>query len=167
MRGCARRMRSWASGGCGRICSRRACAARLIAETLEARYGQTNEEALAREHLERKRHAQAGERKGDGAGDAAAGDGGVFDRRDLQDPAPVGRAGRGAWPPWTIWTRRRTKSRLCRLLSRRWLVQSGMPKQTFPQGLKPRLFVWLMYGLKPVPFKNRSTSTTSFPTNVP
>ncbi len=27
----------------------------LIAETLEARYGQTNEEALAREHLERKR----------------------------------------------------------------------------------------------------------------
>ena len=30
-------------------------AADLIAETLEARYGQTNEEALAREHLERKR----------------------------------------------------------------------------------------------------------------
>jgi regulatory protein len=29
--------------------------AELIAETLEARYGQTNEEALAREHLERKR----------------------------------------------------------------------------------------------------------------
>jgi len=27
----------------------------LIAETLQARYGQTNEEALAREHLERKR----------------------------------------------------------------------------------------------------------------
>jgi regulatory protein len=27
----------------------------LIAETLESRYGQTNEEALAREHLERKR----------------------------------------------------------------------------------------------------------------
>ena len=27
----------------------------LIAETLEARYGQTNEEALAREHLDRKR----------------------------------------------------------------------------------------------------------------
>src|ERR1700722_2085887 len=27
----------------------------LIAETLDARYGQTNEEALAREHLERKR----------------------------------------------------------------------------------------------------------------
>ena len=27
----------------------------LIAETLEARYGQTSEEALAREHLERKR----------------------------------------------------------------------------------------------------------------
>ena len=27
----------------------------LIAETLEARYGQTNEETLAREHLERKR----------------------------------------------------------------------------------------------------------------
>ena len=27
----------------------------LITETLEARYGQTNEEALAREHLERKR----------------------------------------------------------------------------------------------------------------
>jgi regulatory protein len=27
----------------------------LIAETLEARYGQTDEEALAREHLERKR----------------------------------------------------------------------------------------------------------------
>jgi regulatory protein len=27
----------------------------LIAETLEARYGETNEEALAREHLERKR----------------------------------------------------------------------------------------------------------------
>jgi regulatory protein len=27
----------------------------LIAETLEARYGQTNEEALAREHLERRR----------------------------------------------------------------------------------------------------------------
>jgi len=27
----------------------------LIAETLEARYGQTNEEALAREHMERKR----------------------------------------------------------------------------------------------------------------
>ncbi len=27
----------------------------LIASTLEARYGQTNEEALAREHLERKR----------------------------------------------------------------------------------------------------------------
>ena len=27
----------------------------LIAETIEARYGQTNEEALAREHLERKR----------------------------------------------------------------------------------------------------------------
>ena len=27
----------------------------LIAETLEARYGQTNEEALARQHLERKR----------------------------------------------------------------------------------------------------------------
>jgi len=27
----------------------------LIAQTLEARYGQTNEEALAREHLERKR----------------------------------------------------------------------------------------------------------------
>jgi regulatory protein len=30
-------------------------ASELIAETLEARYGQTNEEALAREHLERKR----------------------------------------------------------------------------------------------------------------
>jgi regulatory protein len=30
-------------------------AVQLIAETLEARYGQTNEEALAREHLERKR----------------------------------------------------------------------------------------------------------------
>jgi regulatory protein len=30
-------------------------ATELIAETLEARYGQTNEEALAREHLERKR----------------------------------------------------------------------------------------------------------------
>jgi len=29
--------------------------AQLIAETLDARYGQTNEEALAREHLERKR----------------------------------------------------------------------------------------------------------------
>jgi regulatory protein len=29
--------------------------ASLIAETLEARYGQTNEEALARQHLERKR----------------------------------------------------------------------------------------------------------------
>lgn len=29
--------------------------AELIAETLEARYGQTSEEALAREHLERKR----------------------------------------------------------------------------------------------------------------
>ncbi len=29
--------------------------AALIAETLEARYGQTNEEALARQHLERKR----------------------------------------------------------------------------------------------------------------
>ncbi len=29
--------------------------AELIAETLEARYGQTNEEALARQHLERKR----------------------------------------------------------------------------------------------------------------
>jgi regulatory protein len=29
--------------------------AELITETLEARYGQTNEEALAREHLERKR----------------------------------------------------------------------------------------------------------------
>ncbi len=29
----------------------------LIAETLEARYGQTNEEALARQHLERKRIA--------------------------------------------------------------------------------------------------------------
>jgi regulatory protein len=28
---------------------------KLIAETLEARYGETNEEALAREHLERKR----------------------------------------------------------------------------------------------------------------
>ena len=28
---------------------------KLIAETLDARYGQTNEEALAREHLERKR----------------------------------------------------------------------------------------------------------------
>jgi regulatory protein len=27
----------------------------LIAETLDARYGQTNEEALARQHLERKR----------------------------------------------------------------------------------------------------------------
>ena len=30
-------------------------AGQLIAETLEARYGETNEEALAREHLERKR----------------------------------------------------------------------------------------------------------------
>jgi regulatory protein len=30
-------------------------ASALIAETLDARYGQTNEEALAREHLERKR----------------------------------------------------------------------------------------------------------------
>jgi regulatory protein len=30
-------------------------AGELIAETLEARYGQSNEEALAREHLERKR----------------------------------------------------------------------------------------------------------------
>jgi regulatory protein len=30
-------------------------AAALIAETLETRYGQTNEEALARQHLERKR----------------------------------------------------------------------------------------------------------------
>jgi len=30
-------------------------ASTLITETLEARYGQTNEEALAREHLERKR----------------------------------------------------------------------------------------------------------------
>jgi SOS response regulatory protein OraA/RecX len=48
-------MRSWARGACGRTCSRRAWSARLIAETLEARYGQTNEEALAREHLERKR----------------------------------------------------------------------------------------------------------------
>ena len=30
-------------------------AGQLIADTLEARYGETNEEALAREHLERKR----------------------------------------------------------------------------------------------------------------
>jgi regulatory protein len=34
---------------------RKGLAKELIAETLEARYGQTNEEALAREHLERKR----------------------------------------------------------------------------------------------------------------
>ncbi len=38
--------------------------AELIAETLEARYGQTNEEALAREHLERKRiHKPANEKE--------------------------------------------------------------------------------------------------------
>ena len=35
----------------------------LIAETLEARYGQTNEEALAREHLERKRIKKPGNEK--------------------------------------------------------------------------------------------------------
>ena len=36
----------------------------LIAETLDARYGQTNEETLAREHLERKRiHKPANEKE--------------------------------------------------------------------------------------------------------
>jgi regulatory protein len=34
---------------------RKGISTELIAETLDARYGQTNEEALAREHLERKR----------------------------------------------------------------------------------------------------------------
>ena len=55
MRGCGRRTKSWARGACGRTCSRRAFSADLINETIDARYGETNEEALAREHLERKR----------------------------------------------------------------------------------------------------------------
>jgi regulatory protein len=38
-------------------------AGQLIAETLEARYGETNEEALAREHLERKRIRKPGNEK--------------------------------------------------------------------------------------------------------
>jgi regulatory protein len=52
--GCARRTKSWAAQSPAGSCSKRA-STELIAETLEARYGQTNEEALAREHLERKR----------------------------------------------------------------------------------------------------------------
>ena len=44
----------------------RGVGAELIAETLEARYGQTNEEALAREHLERKRLRKPEPYKGKG-----------------------------------------------------------------------------------------------------
>jgi hypothetical protein len=44
-----------AFGGCGRILQQKGVDKELIADTLDARYGQTNEEALAREHLEKKR----------------------------------------------------------------------------------------------------------------
>ena len=41
----------------------RGVAPEICARRIDARYGQTNEEALAREHLERKRHPQAGEQR--------------------------------------------------------------------------------------------------------
>ena len=64
----------------------------------------TNEEALARQHLERKRIRKPDEREGNGACDASAGRSGILDRRDLQDLAPVGRAGRSRSPRSTTWT---------------------------------------------------------------
>ena len=54
-RGCARRTRSSALGAFNRICSGRESARSLIKETVDARYGETNEEKLAREYLSRKR----------------------------------------------------------------------------------------------------------------
>ncbi len=53
--GCGRRTRSWARGECGRSCAERGVPARVAQAAIDARYTGTNEEALAREHLERKR----------------------------------------------------------------------------------------------------------------
>ena len=55
MRGCGRRTRSSARGACSRILQQKGVRSEMINETVEARYGETNEEKLAREHLERKR----------------------------------------------------------------------------------------------------------------
>ena len=52
---CARKMKSWASAASARTCVKKVSPPRLIDETLDARYADTNEEALARQHLERKR----------------------------------------------------------------------------------------------------------------
>ena len=96
MRGCARRTKSWAQRRVRQDLQQKGVGAELIDEPWTRATAQTNEEALAREHLERKRISKAGEREGDGAGDAAAGDGGVLNRHDLQNSAPVGCAGRSA-----------------------------------------------------------------------
>ena len=55
MRGCGRRTRSSGVRRVRQDLQQKGVNKELIAETLEARYGQTNEEALARQHLERKR----------------------------------------------------------------------------------------------------------------
>ena len=53
-RGCGRRTRSWARRVRQNL-QQKGVSPGLINETVEVRYARTNEEALAREHLERKR----------------------------------------------------------------------------------------------------------------
>ncbi len=48
-------------------------ASKIVDRAIDARYSQVDEEPLAREHLERKRIPQAGERKRDRARDASPG----------------------------------------------------------------------------------------------
>jgi hypothetical protein len=83
----------------------------LIAETLEARYGQTNEEALAREHLERKRIRKPENEKETARVMRRLVTAGFSTGHDLQDSSPVGCAGGERWRRWTIWMRRRTRGR--------------------------------------------------------
>jgi regulatory protein len=55
MPACASRTKSWVLRRVRQDLERKGVESKLIAETLEARYGQISEEALAREHLARKR----------------------------------------------------------------------------------------------------------------
>ncbi len=66
----------------------------LIAETLEARYGATDEEALARQHLERKRIAKPTNEKETARVMRRLVGRRLLHRNHLQDPAPVERARR-------------------------------------------------------------------------
>ena len=55
---CARRTRASAAAACSRTCCRKAFHAELAGETLDRAYEDISEEALARQHLARKRLKQ-------------------------------------------------------------------------------------------------------------